>query len=160
VTTGHTRILVENTAGAGRTMGRTPEEVGSILRHVPQHLRARTGYGLDTCHLFASGFDLRESPHAASAILDAFEAHTGEKPGFFHLNDSEGTLGSNKDRHVLVGDGQIGADAFRWLLADARTREIPLILETPQLNADIGDDDESPDPYDVQMMELLHRLAR
>jgi deoxyribonuclease-4 len=160
VTTGHTRILVENTAGAGRTMGRTPEEVGSILRHVPQHLRARTGYGLDTCHLFASGFDLRESPHAASAILDAFEEQTGEKPGFFHLNDSEGTLGSNKDRHVLVGDGQIGADAFRWLLADARTREIPLILETPQLNADIGDDDESPDPYDVQMMELLHRLAR
>jgi deoxyribonuclease-4 len=160
VTTGHTRILVENTAGAGRTIGRTPEEVGSILRHVPQHLRARTGYGLDTCHLFASGFDLRESPHAASAILDAFEEHTGEKPGFFHLNDSEGTLGSNKDRHVLVGDGQIGADAFRWLLADARTREIPLILETPQLNADIGDDDESPDPYDVQMMELLHRLAR
>jgi deoxyribonuclease-4 len=160
VTTGHTRILVENTAGAGRTMGRTPEEVGSILRHVPQHLRARTGYGLDTCHLFASGFDLRESPDAASAILDAFEEHTGEKPGFFHLNDSEGTLGSNKDRHVLVGDGQIGADAFRWLLADARTREIPLILETPQLNADIGDDDESPDPYDVQMMELLHRLAR
>jgi deoxyribonuclease-4 len=160
VTTGHTRILVENTAGAGRTIGRTPEEVGSILRHVPQHLRARTGYGLDTCHLFASGFDLRESPDAASAILDAFEEHTGEKPGFFHLNDSEGTLGSNKDRHVLVGDGQIGADAFRWLLADARTREIPLILETPQLNADIGDDDESPDPYDVQMMELLHRLAR
>jgi deoxyribonuclease-4 len=160
VTTGHTRILVENTAGAGRTMGRTPEEVGSILRHVPQRLRDRTGYGLDTCHLFSSGFDLRESPRAVTAILDAFEEHTGEKPGFFHLNDSEGALGSNKDRHVLLGDGQIGAEPFGWLLADARTREIPLILETPQLNTTIADDDESPDPYDVQMMELLVRLSR
>jgi deoxyribonuclease-4 len=141
-------------------MGRTPEEVGSILRHVPQRLRDRTGYGLDTCHLFSSGFDLRESPRAVTAILDAFEEHTGEKPGFFHLNDSEGALGSNKDRHVLLGDGQIGAEPFGWLLADARTREIPLILETPQLNTTIADDDESPDPYDVQMMELLVRLSR
>jgi deoxyribonuclease IV len=156
---GDTRVLVENTAGAGRTMGRTPEEVGSILRHVPRRLRARTGYGLDTCHLYASGFDLRESPRAASTLLDAFEEHTGEKPGFFHLNDSEGTLGSNKDRHVLIGDGQIGAEAFQWLLADARTRGIPLILETPQLNNEIADDDDAPDPYDVQMMELLGRLS-
>lgn len=156
---GDTRLLVENTAGAGRTMGRTPEEVGSILRHVPDHLRARTGYGLDTCHLFASGFDLRESAAATSGVLDAFEDATGEPPGFFHLNDSEGALGSNKDRHMLIGDGMIGADAFGWLLQDRRTRGVPLILETPQLTVDIGDDDDAPDPYDVQMMELLQRLA-
>jgi deoxyribonuclease-4 len=155
-----TRLLVENTAGAGRTMGRTPEEVGSILRHIPKRLRARTGYGLDTCHLYASGFDLRASPAAAGELLDAFEEQTGERPGFFHLNDSEGALGSNKERHMLLGDGQIGAEAFGWLLQDARTRGIPLILETPQLNNEIGDDDDSPDPYDVQMMELLGRLAR
>jgi deoxyribonuclease IV len=155
----NTRLLVENTAGAGRTMGRTPEEVGSILRHVPSALRPRTGYGLDTCHLYASGFDLRASPQAASALLDQFELHTGETPGFFHLNDSAGTLGSNKDRHVLIGDGAIGADAFGWLLRDARTRGIPLVLETPQLNSGIADDDDSPDPYDVQMVELLSRLA-
>ena len=116
--TGDTRVLVENTAGAGKTMGRTPEEVGSILRHVPDRLRARTGYGLDTCHLYASGFDLRESPEATGRLLDAFEEATGEPPGFFHLNDSEGTLGSNKDRHMLLGDGQIGAEAFGWLLSD------------------------------------------
>ena len=157
--TGDTRVLVENTAGAGKTMGRTPEEVGSILRHVPDRLRARTGYGLDTCHLYASGFDLRESPEATGRLLDAFEAATGEAPGFFHLNDSEGTLGSNKDRHMLLGDGQIGAEAFGWLLSDKRTRGVPLILETPQLNSEIGDDDDAPDPYDVQMMELLQRLA-
>lgn len=156
---GETRVLVENTAGAGKTMGRTPDEVGSILRHVPKRLRARTGYGLDTCHLFASGFDLRVSAAATSSLLDAFEEATGEAPGFFHLNDSEGTLGSNKDRHVLLGDGEIGADAFGWLLADRRTRGVPLILETPQLNYEIADDDDGPDPYDVQMMELLQRLG-
>jgi deoxyribonuclease-4 len=156
---GETRLLVENTAGAGRTMGRTPEEVGSILAHVPKHLRSRTGYGLDTCHLFASGFDLRESAASTSRLLDRFEEATGEVPGFFHLNDSEGALASNKDRHMLVGEGLIGAEAFGWLLQDHRTRGVPLILETPQLNYEIADDDATPDPYDVRMMELLARLA-
>jgi deoxyribonuclease IV len=155
---GSTRLLVENTAGAGRTMARTAEEVGSILAHVPKPLRARTGYGLDTCHLFASGYDLRASRAEVKRVLDAFEEATGEAPGFFHLNDSEGALGSNKDRHMLIGDGAIGVEPFGWLLADPRTRGVPLILETPQLNMDIGDDDDSPDPYDVQMMELLGRL--
>jgi deoxyribonuclease-4 len=93
---GDTRVLVENTAGAGSTMARTPEEVGAILGHVPKRLRARTGYGLDTCHLFASGYDLRESPATLRGVLDAFEEATGERPGFFHLNDSEGTLASNR----------------------------------------------------------------
>ena len=156
---GDTRVLVENTAGAGRTMGRTPEEVGSILAHVPKRYRGRTGYGLDTCHLFSSGFDLRESPQAVTSLLDAFEEATGEAPGFFHLNDSEGALGSNKDRHVLLGDGQIGAEPFGWLLGDRRTLDVPLILETPQLNYEIAEDDDAPDPYDVQMMELLGRLS-
>ena len=158
-TAGPTRLLVENTAGAGRTMARTAEEVGSILAHVPASLRRRTGYGLDTCHLFASGYDLRVSKAEVTKVLDAFEASTGETPGFFHLNDSEGALGSNKDRHVLIGDGAIGAEAFAWLLADPRTRGVPLILETPQLNMEIGEDDDTPDPYDVQMMELLGRIS-
>ena len=154
-----TRLLVENTAGAGRTMARTAEEVGSILAHVPKRLRPRTGYGLDTCHLFASGYDLRASRAEVTTVLDAFEEATGEAPGFFHLNDSEGALGSNKDRHMLIGDGKIGAEAFGWLLADRRSRGVPLILETPQLNMEIGEEDDTPDPYDVQMMELLPRLA-
>lgn len=157
---GDTRLLVENTAGAGRTMGRTPEEIGSILRHVPARLRARTGYGLDTCHLFASGFDLRVSGAETSRILDAFEEATGEVPGFFHLNDSEGALASNKDRHMLLGEGQIGADAFGWLLADRRTRTVPLILETPQEHSEIGDDDDTADPFDLRMMALLSALSK
>jgi len=150
-----TRLLVENTAGAGKTMGKTAQEVGQILANVPQALRARTGYGLDTCHLFSSGYDITQSKQALTAVLDEFEEITGEPPSFFHLNDSEGELGSNKDRHVLIGEGRIGKQPFEWLVQDRRSDGIPLILETPQQNYEIADDDDSPDPYDVKMMKLL-----
>jgi len=150
-----TRILVENTAGAGKTIGRTAEEVSDILRHVPDRLRARTGYGLDTCHLYASGYDIAASREVFTTTLDEFEELTGEKPAFFHLNDSAGELGSNRDRHVLLGDGFIGAEPFRWLLEDRRSIGIPLILETPQINTEVADDDPSGDPYDIRMYDLL-----
>jgi len=156
---GDTRLLVENTAGAGATVGRTPEEVATILAHIPAGLRARSGYGLDTCHLFASGFDIARSPAALAEVLDGFERATGLAPSFFHLNDSEGTLGSNRDRHALIGKGQIGVEPFRWLLADRRSRGIPLILETPEVNVDVADDDPSPDPWDAEMFRLLESLV-
>ena len=150
-----TRLLIENTAGAGRTMGKTAEEIAEILSHVPKSVRARTGYGLDTCHLYSSGYDLTESKQLFSAILDDFEKKTGEPPSFFHLNDSADPLGSNKDRHVLIGDGLLGVEPFKWLLQDKRSKDVPLIFETPQKNYEIADDDPTPDPYDVKMMELL-----
>jgi len=153
-----TRLLVENTAGAGNTMARTPEEVGAILGHVPKRLRDRTGYGLDTCHLYASGYDLRASKAEVTAVLDAFEEATGSVPGFFHLNDSEGALGSNRDRHMLIGDGAIGAEAFGWLVNDRRSRDVPLVFETPQLNTEPAEDDDTPDPYDLQMMALVQGM--
>jgi deoxyribonuclease IV len=156
---GRTKLLVENTAGAGQTVGRTPSEIGSILHAIPIHLRPRTGYGLDTCHLFASGLDITISESALKRVLDDFEAAAGAPPSFFHLNDSDGALGSNKDRHVLIGEGRIGSDPFRWLLQDPRAAEIPLILETPQQQYDIPEDDPSPDPYDLAMMKLLSSLA-
>lgn len=159
VPNGTTRVLVENTAGAGRTFAKTADEVGAILRHIPPALRSRTGYGLDTCHLFASGYDIRK-PGAMLQVLDLFEAATGEAPGFFHLNDSEGAVGSNKDRHKLIGEGEIGTGAFEQLVADPRSRDIPLILETPQENYEIADDDVTPDPFDARMIELLERMAR
>ena len=150
-----TRLLIENTAGAGATMGKTADEIAEILSHVPKSLRSRTGYGLDTCHLYCSGYDITESKAMFKAILDDFEEKTGEPPSFFHLNDSADALGSNKDRHVLIGDGLIGLEPFRWLLQDPRSKDVPLVLETPQKNYEIGDDDPTPDPYDVKMMELL-----
>jgi deoxyribonuclease-4 len=159
VVPGETRILIENTAGAGMTVGKTPEEIAGMLRAVPAALRRRTGYGLDTCHLYSAGHDITPSPDALTRVLDAFQSAVGSAPSFFHLNDSEGALGSNKDRHVLIGDGKIGAEPFRWLIADRRSAGIPLILETPQQLYDIADEDESPDPYDVRMLELLRSFA-
>ena len=149
---GDTRVLVENTAGAGRTFAKTPAEVGAILKDIPAPLRKRTGYGLDTCHLFASGFDLRE-PGAVSRVLDEFEEATGEPPSFFHLND----------RMAPTARTRIVTAARRWVArcrrvssAGVRRRaEIPLILETPQQNYEIAEDDAGPDPYDLRMMALL-----
>jgi deoxyribonuclease-4 len=152
-----TKLLVENTAGAGTTMARTAEEVGAILAHVPKALRTRTGYGLDTCHLYASGYDLG-SADGVERALDAFEAAAGHAPGFFHLNDSEGPLASNRDRHALIGEGHIGAEPFRRLLADRRAQDVPLVLETPQELMEIADEDDTPDPYDVRMLALLRSL--
>jgi deoxyribonuclease-4 len=154
-----TRVLVENTAGAGSTMGRTAEEVALMLKKVPKKLRPRTGYGLDTCHLYASGYDIAKSKAELGRILDEFEEATGEAPGFFHLNDSEGALGSNRDRHALIGEGAIGKDAFGWLMADPRSKGVPLILETPQENAEIAPDDDTPDPYDLRMLKILRGFS-
>ena len=154
-----TRLLIENTAGAGTTMARTAQEVGMILADVPKRLRPRTGYGLDTCHLYASGYDISKSKEEMTKTLDAFEAEAGEPPGFFHLNDSDGELGSNRDRHALIGNGRIGAEPFKWLLADRRSLKVPLILEHTQKNCEIAPDDDTPDPYDVEMMALLRRFS-
>lgn len=156
---GDTRLLIENTAGAGLTIGKTPDEVGGILERVPKALRKRTGYGLDTCHLFAAGHDIRTSRETLTLVLDAFEDATGEPPGFFHLNDSEFPFDSNKDRHALIGEGGIGVEPFRWLLHDRRCAGIPLILETPQADTEPAVNDDAPDPLDVKMMKLLLELA-
>jgi deoxyribonuclease-4 len=152
---GTARVLVENTAGAGKTMGRTPEEIALMLAQVPSALRHRTGYGLDTCHLFAAGHDIASSEGTLRAVLDRFEQVIGEAPAFFHLNDSQHPLGSNKDRHALLGEGAIGADPFRWLLADPRAAAVPCILETPHDYSEPAEEDAGADPADLRMMALL-----
>jgi deoxyribonuclease-4 len=156
---GDTRLLVENTAGAGSTIARTAEEIAGILGELPRAARRRAGYGLDTCHLFASGYDITSDPMALTTVLDTFEQAIGEPPSFFHLNDSDGALGSNRDRHTLLGDGKIGVEPFGWLLGDPRSRGVPLILETPHANEEPPEDDDAPDPNDAKMMRLLERLA-
>ncbi len=153
-----TRVLIENTAGAGRTMGRSAEEIARMLSRVPPDMRRRTGYGLDTCHLFASGHPIAESAESQRKVLDDFEKIIGERPAFFHLNDSQHPFGSNKDRHALLGEGAIGIDAFRWLLHDPRSAGIPLVLETPQERESLEDDDVSADPSDERMIRLLESL--
>jgi deoxyribonuclease IV len=156
---GTTRLLVENTAGAGTTIARTADEIADILGELPRAVRKRAGYGLDTCHLFASGYDIKSDPMAFTTVLDTFEKAIGEPPAFFHLNDSEGALGSNRDRHTLLGDGQIGAEPFAWLLGDPRSRHVPLILETPHVNEEPAENDDAPDPNDVAMLRLLRGFA-
>jgi apurinic endonuclease APN1 len=153
-----TRVLIENTAGAGRTMGRSAAEIARMLSRVPREQRHRTGYGLDSCHLFASGHDIASSAAAQRAVLDSFEQVIGERPAFFHLNDSKHPFGSNKDRHALIGEGAIGIEPFRWLLADPRTEGISLVLETPHEREAVADDDASADPFDLKMMALLASL--
>lgn len=155
---GTTRVLIENTAGAGRTMGRTAEEIAAMLALVPATVRKRAGYGLDTCHLFASGHDLTASREALHGIVDHFVSTIGEPPAFFHLNDSEGALGSNRDRHALLGEGKIGVEPFRWLLGHPCAQEVPLILETPQQEPPT-DDDPASDANDVRMVRLLESLV-
>jgi len=154
------KLYVENTAGGGRTIGRNPDEVAGILENIPDRHQKRIGYGLDTCHLFSSGYDVSESKEKLIDILDSFEKASGRKPSFFHLNDSEGPLGSNRDRHKLLGEGLIGVEPFGWLLADKRSHGIPLILETPQQVVDIEREDDTGDPYDVRMAALLESLSK
>lgn len=150
-----TRVLIENTAGAGRTMGRTAEEIATMLAQVPAELRHRTGYGLDTCHLFAAGHDLHSSREAQERTLAEFVRVIGEPPAFFHLNDSQHPFASNKDRHALLGAGMIGSEPFRWLVTSPITEGIPLILETPSERESVVEDDVSADPADARMIEML-----
>ena len=89
------------------------------------------------------------------SVLDRFEQVIGEPPAFFHLNDSQHPLGSNKDRHALLGEGAIGAAPFQWLLADARTTAVPCILETPHDYGEPSEDDAGADSADLRMMMLL-----
>ena len=110
-----------------------------------------------TC--FVSGYDVTSSPLVLAGILDEFEAAAGEPPSFFHLNDSVGALGSSRDRHALIGEGEIGKEPFGWLLSDRRSRGIPLVLETPQAHTDVVADDPSGDPYDLRMIAVLEELG-
>ena len=84
---------------------------------------------------------------------------SGEPPAFFHLNDSEFPLASNRDRHALIGEGRIGVEAFGWLLRDKRSRGVPLILETPQEDYDIADTD-PPNHASQRVMQKLGMSRR
>lgn len=121
-------LLLENTAGSKNSMGSSFEDLASILDAKDS---GRLGVCLDTCHLFASGYDLR-TPEALDHTLEEFENLIGlRRLRLIHLNDSKGDLGSGLDRHEHIGLGKIGEEGFRAILGDERIKELPLILETP-----------------------------
>ncbi|MDQ6800534.1 MAG: deoxyribonuclease IV, partial [Acidobacteriota bacterium] len=122
--------LLETSAGQGSCVGCSFEELGKIIKSVDDP--RRVGICFDTCHVFASGYDLRTRDAYERSIED-LERHVGTRNvGLFHLNDSKKALGSRVDRHEHIGDGQLGLDAFGFLLNDERFRGIPKLLETPK----------------------------
>ncbi|MCI0651832.1 MAG: deoxyribonuclease IV [Planctomycetes bacterium] len=142
-----TRVLIECTAGQGTVLGRSFAELAGILAAVA--CPARLGVCLDTCHLFAAGYDLRRAAGYEAAMRELEREIGAREVRCWHLNDSRGALGSHLDRHEHIGKGQIGASGFRALLADARFDGIPKILETPKEN-----------DMDRVNLRALRRLAR
>jgi deoxyribonuclease IV len=123
-------IALENTAGGGGTLGRTFTELGAMLDRAGR--ARRVGVCLDTCHLFAAGYDIRTPVGYAAAMAQCASAVGMERVLAFHLNDAKAPLGSGLDRHENIGRGELGLMPFRLLLNDARFTAIPKVLETPK----------------------------
>jgi len=122
------KLVIENTAGQGTNLGYKFEHLGHIISKVEE--KSRVGVCLDTCHTFTGGYDLR-TREAYDETMDAFERIVGfEYLAGMHINDSKPALGSRVDRHHSLGEGEIGWDAFKFIMNDERMNDIPLILET------------------------------
>ncbi len=122
-------LLLECTAGQGSTLGYTFEQLRDVRRAVAEP--SRVGYCLDTCHMFAAGYDIRKEGGYEAVMQQAARTLGREEVKAFHLNDSKRGLGSRVDRHEHIGEGQMGLDAFRLLVNDSRFEGIPMVLETP-----------------------------
>ena len=141
------RVLLEDTAGAGGTMGVDFDELGAMIDSVGGD--PRVGLCLDTCHLFAAGFDLR-TREGIDRALEALDAACGlERLELLHVNDSKTPLGSNRDRHANIGEGELGRDAFREIVNHPAFAGLPGILEVP------GFDGEGPDLRNVELLRGL-----
>jgi deoxyribonuclease IV len=128
------KVLLETTAGQGTCLGATFEELAAMLDRVKD--AARLGVCLDTCHVFAAGYAIHTEVGYA-AMFDEFDDRIGfAKLKLFHLNDSVKGVGCRVDRHAGIGLGQIGVEAFRWLVNDPRFAKRPMILETPKEDAE------------------------
>jgi deoxyribonuclease IV len=126
---GSCELHLEDTAGAGGTLGRTFEELAKLLRACGRS--KRLGVCLDSCHLLASGYDVR-TIEGVDEMLERFDAEVGlEKLRSLHLNDSLQPLGSNRDRHAPVGKGEMGEDGCAAFLSAPAFEDLPCILETP-----------------------------
>ena len=146
---GRTILLLETTAGGGTVLGANFDEMATILERIPAHLQSRVAVCADTAHLFASGYDIATD---FDAVWARFDDTIGlHRLRMLHLNDSKVPLGSRRDRHELIGEGAIGAGAFRRIMTDDRFAGVPKVIETPKLD--------DPEATDRRMLTLLRSYA-
>lgn len=145
------KVLLETTAGAGHQLGGSFEELAEMLARLER--RRRFGVCLDTCHVFAAGYDLR-TRRAYRRTMREFDRIVGlDRLGVVHLNDSLAALGSRRDRHEHIGRGRIGLEGFANFVRDRRLGNVPMILETPKGTTDDGRD------FDQVNAQTLRSLA-
>lgn len=139
--TGPAKFLLENDAGAGRRIGKRFSEIGRLIKAADND--ERLGVCLDTCHALVSGYEIRER-ESLNAAMEEFDAEVGlDRLVVVHANDSKGGLGSNKDRHENIGQGEIGEESFEMILSHGDLRGLPFVLEVP------GYDKDGPDARNV-----------
>lgn len=147
-----TRILLETTAGQGTSIGHRFEQIATIIDGVKDS--GRLGVCLDTCHLFAAGYDFR-TPDQYEAMITELDHVIGlAVVRCIHMNDSKRELGSRVDRHEHIGKGKIGKEGFVHFVNDKRFGEIPMILETPK-----GKDGRGTD-FDKVNLKRLRSMVR
>lgn len=142
---GELQILLEITAGSGTSVGGSFESLAAIRSAVPGEYRGRIGICFDTCHALAAGYDLVGGYDSVFNQLD--QVLGVESIELFHMNDSVGALGSHRDRHANIGDGELGLDPFRRLMTDSRFDGVPKVLETPK-----GEDAEAADRMNLKLL--------
>jgi deoxyribonuclease IV len=122
-------LHLENTAGAGGTLGRSFEELAALIEAAGGH--ERLGLCLDSCHLLASGYEIRTAETLREVLDRCVELVGPGRLGSLHLNDSQTTLGSNRDRHANIGEGELGDEGCAVFLSEPRFEVLPCVLETP-----------------------------
>ncbi len=145
-------LLLENTAGAGDTIGRTFEELSELIRLCRG--RKRVGVCLDSCHMLASGFDIGTADKLAAVIDDCEKTVGPGRVRCLHVNDSQAPLGSNRDRHAPPGDGELGARGCSAFISEPRFEGLPGIFEGP------GKAGKGAEKEDVDRLKELRRSGR
>jgi len=141
-------VLLENTAGCGAQIGCRLEELRAIRDLAERETHLNIGYCLDTCHLLAAGFDVTSKAGVEKTVVHAERILGLENVKVIHANDSKTPLGSHVDRHENIGEGHIGADGFRRILAHQKLQTKPFILETPV-------DEDGDDLRNLQILKSL-----
>ena len=151
-----TMVLLEHTAGQGRTVGHRFEHLAVILEHLDGS--PRVGVCLDTCHLVASGYDI-VTERGYRDTFEAFDRLVGlDRLKAFHGNDSKKPCGSRVDRHEHIGDGCLGLEPFRRLLNDPRFATLPILIETAKSRSAERPNQIVVDPYDQKNLDTLRQL--